>query len=87
MLDTELLADVYIELMGGAQSGLAFETVNKNSNEVEKISSAALSDGHLKKIIPSRGFAISEIELSIHQQFIQKNFKSNFWGYVKPDSK
>ena len=81
LLDTELLADVYIELMGGAQSGLAFDAVAENSITVEKKFSATEIINVEKKIIPSRGFSISETELSIHKEFIQKNFKSNLWGY------
>ncbi len=79
LLDTELLCDVYIELMGGAQGGLAFEAKNQvekkseNSPEIERIES--------NKILPKRDFVIPESELKKHQEFILKNFKSNFWGY------
>lgn len=77
LLDTELLADVYIELMGGAQAGLGFETAkqikaeDKNNDFVEVA----------RKAIPSRGFTVSEDDLAVHQKFISTNFKSNLWGY------
>ena len=80
LLDTELLADVYIELMGGAQAGLGFETVQTQSDSAEKKSEPLIEEA-LRKAIPSRGFAISEDELAAHREFIKANFKSNLWGY------
>lgn len=79
LLDTELLCDVYVELMGGAQSGMVFDSEKKSQN-VENISQeTALSQN--KKILPKRDFALSQEELQLHQEFITKNFKSNLWGY------
>ncbi len=76
LLDTELLADVYIELMGGAQAGLGFETAKKieseDKNDVVEM---------VRKAIPSRGFVVLEEDLVVHQKFISANFKSNLWGY------
>ena len=76
LLDTELLADVYIELMGGAQAGLGFEAAKKieseDKNDVVEM---------VRKAIPSRGFVVLEEDLVVHQKFISANFKSNLWGY------
>ncbi len=79
LLDTELLCDVYIELMGGAQGGLAFEV--KNQVEKKSESSPEIERIESKKFLPKRDFLIPESELKKHQEFILKNFKSNFWGY------
>ncbi len=74
LLDTELLCDVYIELMGGAQSGLAFDVVKKEEaleeNRVSEI---------VRKNLQKRNFPVSESDLELHQEFIRKNFKTNFW--------
>lgn len=77
LIDTELLCDVYIELMGGAQVGFGFEDTKKisstnNANEI-------ISIKNNKKVIAPRDFSISEQELSRHKEFIKKNFKTNFW--------
>jgi DNA polymerase-3 subunit epsilon len=75
LLDSELLADVYIEMMGGNQISM-FEigleskkslAQNQNSNE--------------KKSFAKREFALSEQDLNSHKEFILKNFKENLWDY------
>jgi DNA polymerase III subunit epsilon len=74
LLDTELLCDVYIELMGGAQSGLAFDVVKKEEILEEKqVVEIA------KKNLQKRNFPVSDLDLELHQEFITKNFKTNFW--------
>jgi DNA polymerase-3 subunit epsilon len=78
LIDTELLCDVYIELMGGAQAGLGFESSKKVAeNKIEKIE--FLNFKNDKKLIPSRNFKISPEEEQLHRNFIEKNFKTNFW--------
>jgi DNA polymerase III subunit epsilon len=74
LLDTELLCDVYIELMGGAQSGLVFDAVKKEEILEEKqVVEIA------KKNLQKRNFPVSDLDLELHQEFITKNFKTNFW--------
>ncbi len=80
LLDTELLCDVYVELMGGAQGGLTFEAVTKEVKNSEK-AEINLPENQTKKTLPKRDFPLSEIELEKHKDFIQKNFKTNFWHY------
>jgi len=78
LIDTELLCDVYLELMGGAQAGLSFEPSKKTQdNKIEKIDLTTIKNN--KKIIPSRNFSISTEEEKLHRDFIEKNFKTNFW--------
>ncbi len=81
LLDAELLADIYIELMGGAQSGLAFENSDKSTIAEKNQENAKISQMIKKNIIAPRDFSLSSQELEAHQQFILKNFKSNLWGY------
>lgn len=78
LIDTKLLCDVYIELMGGAQAGLGFVANKKTQySKIEKIDFDTLKN--IKKIIPSRNFSISAEEEKLHQEFVEKNFKTNFW--------
>lgn len=77
LLDTELLCDVYVELMGGAQSGLAFDSAKKVAfgSQVEEKAAIAVD----RKTIEKREFPVSEEELELHKEFILKNFKKNSW--------
>ncbi len=77
LLDAELLADVYIELMGGAQEGLAFGLAKNNSAQ----NVVAELKNEIKKAIPARDYNVSADDLEIHKNFILKNFKTNLWGY------
>jgi DNA polymerase-3 subunit epsilon len=79
LLDTELLCDVYVELMGGAQAGLAFEAKKEEktiTNQQEKIVIA-----QARRSLPKRDFAVLEADLEKHKEFIVKNFKKNLWGF------
>lgn len=74
LLDTELLCDVYVELMGGAQSGLVFDATKKEEKILEKIVEVVV-----KKSVPKRDFPVSAADLEQHKEFIKKNFKTNLW--------
>lgn len=61
LLDAELLAEVYLELLGGRQPGLVLETVGDSSE----------AGGTIQRIArPPRVFAPTEAELEAHRQFI-----------------
>lgn len=66
LLDAEILADVYIELLGGRQAGLDL-TVQK----------AAVAAGPKKARAP-RSFPISDEELTAHAEFV-KTLKNPVW--------
>lgn len=80
LIDTELLCNVYIELMGGAQEGFGFDNVKKNeatkNNQIVEL--VVLKNN--KKIIADRNFVVSDAELKEHQDFIKNNFKTTFWN-------
>lgn len=87
LLDTELLCDVYIELMGGAQSGIDFgagSKIDQFSSQTAKNSGNSEISSNVqnnKKLIASRNFTASQQELDLHKEFITKNFKNNLWQY------
>ena len=70
LLDSELLADVYLELMGGRQETLSFE----EEKIIEKIETTAV----VKSVIPARLFPASETEIQAHQAFLKK-IKNPIW--------
>jgi DNA polymerase-3 subunit epsilon len=83
LLDTELLCDVYVELMGGAQSGLVFGATNEEKNS-EILLPKNIQNKEVwqnKKTLPKRNFAVLNQDLQEHREFILKNFKNNFWGF------
>jgi DNA polymerase III subunit epsilon len=79
LLDTELLVDVYVELMGGAQAGLSFGDQKNDDFDEEK--AVVFEFNKLKESLPKRDFPVSEEDLNKHLEFIQNNLKGNFWGY------
>jgi DNA polymerase-3 subunit epsilon len=77
LLDTELLADVYIELMGGAQGGFGFDNVK---NEVKEAADK-VTFNVVRRNFERREFALSEAEIAAHKEFVSKNIKNNLWGF------
>ena len=77
LLDTELLADVYIELMGGAQGGFGFDNLK---SEVKEVAGEATFNV-VRRNFEKREFALSEAEIEAHKEFVSKNIKNNLWGF------
>ena len=68
LLDAELLAEVYLQLLGGNEPSIKFVTSNK------------ISSDNIKKVeIISRSFNLSEDELQEHREFLEKNIKNPLW--------
>ena len=84
LMDTELLCDVYIELMGGAQAGFGFETNRRDEKNIEKVMAQVVENAaqnQSRKTIPKRDFPISEADLEKHKAFIVQNFKNPIWEF------
>lgn len=64
LLDSELLADVYIELMGGAQDTMVFDGNKDVSIKKELFSNKAFRE--------KRTFTVSEKEQQLHSEFMKK---------------
>ena len=80
LIDTELLCNVYIELMGGAQEGFGFDNIKKNEATKNNQIVELVVPKNNKKIIADRNFVVSDAELKEHQDFIKNNFKTTFWN-------
>ena len=69
LLDSQLLYEVYINLLGGKQSFFSFESNAKKANNI----SAAPSQQKAKKVAhPVRTFRPNDEELARHNEFIAK---------------
>lgn len=72
LLDAQLLAQVYVELMGGRQIGLGLADI-----VVEEIATSAVI---VQRVVrPPRVFAVSEAELVRHAAFVA-GLKDPLWG-------
>jgi len=73
LLDSELLAEVYLELLGGRQHGLGL------AKESAVTGSAQLNAGIKRQDRPLRSFPPSAEELAAHEAFLEK-IKDNAWS-------
>lgn len=72
LLDAQLLAEVYLQLLGGDEPSMKF--LNKTTQTAEAANS------NIKKInIVARSFPISDQEQQEHEDFLQKNIKNSLW--------
>ena len=83
MVDADLLASVYVELLGGRQPGLLPAAENKNdtvalANNAEHVSSVLQVDGDEKLLRPVRPHAPSAEETAAHEAFVAK-LKDPIW--------
>lgn len=70
LVDCYLLADVYINLLGGRQSGLSFDAANNMNTQAAYIKE--------KKIHQQRSFEPSQEEKEAHKKFVG-GMKSTMW--------
>ena len=73
LLDAQLLAEVYLELLGGAEPTMDLAVNSKHSMEIDNKS-------EVKRIFREpRIFEIKEEELIAHRAFLEKNIKNSIW--------
>jgi DNA polymerase-3 subunit epsilon len=79
LLDAQLLAEVYLELKGGKQHGMAFMKSSENA-----LAEAALAQDREtpKKSWPLRSFPLSAEDQAAHTTFLEKHPKA-LWHKVK----
>lgn len=67
LLDSQLLADVYLELLGGRQTGLSFAV---EAEKAARIREGGLASTAKKPVREARIFALSDDEAAAHQNMI-----------------
>jgi len=72
LLDAELLAEVYLELLGGAEPTMSLE---QTTPEISNIENNKTSSKTYKK----RSFTLSDEEQKEHEDFLKNNIKEALW--------
>lgn len=77
LLDSELLAEVYIELLGGNQSNLELESQNDN-NDAAGVQNASYAEDKPKRktVLASR---LTNDELEAHKEFVETLGEDAIW--------
>ncbi len=75
LLDSELLAEVYLELLGGRQRGLGLAADNKSAQEVTQLQT---NNGN-RPMREARIFTPSDAELEAHKALLE-NLKDPVWN-------
>lgn len=74
LLDAQLLAEVYLELLGGAEPTMELDTKPEAKRETAGFGT------ELKRVYHEpRVFDISSEQLEMHRAFLEKNIKSPIW--------
>lgn len=74
LLDADLLAEVYLELLGGAEPSMLADGI-----QVQKNSSQNMSLKTKKNFYEPRLFALSEEEENMHREFLESKIKNSIW--------
>jgi DNA polymerase-3 subunit epsilon len=82
LLDAKLLADVYIELCGGIQASLDFESNHKMQQEQLKV--LAREALGIKIVKESRDFPVPQEDINLHQEFISQ-IKDALWLKIESE--
>ena len=77
LLDSELLAEVYLELLGGRQTGLGFHDGTKNLHIDSDNNGRAKSTKPYREL---RNFPVPENESALHKEMIEKLGKKSLWA-------
>lgn len=72
LLDAELLAEVYLELLGGAEPTMSFEKTASQVLENEVFQGT-------KKTYEKRVFTITQAEEECHENFLKNNLQDALW--------
>ena len=80
LLDSELLAEVYIELIGGKQAALSLDVQIQNVTEINVTETVFTARRRERPLQPR----ISPIELAAHRKLVEKLGDSAIWKEVDP---
>lgn len=76
LLDSELLAEVYIELIGGRQAALGLEVVEQTTRIVSDRGGVAVEIARRERVLLPR---LSEAELAAHAQLVRQIGAAALW--------
>ncbi len=79
LLDAELLAEVYIELVGGKQAMLGLDQDRESAGD-NQASNVAVALGQRPEPLKPR---LSEIEISAHNQMVARLGEKALWGRIR----
>ncbi len=79
LLDSELLAEVYIELLGGKQASLELANVVDNSSQQTITSTRQTGNAAVRRPTPLAS-RLTKVDIDSHQQFIQSFGKDSLWN-------
>jgi DNA polymerase-3 subunit epsilon len=71
LLDAQLLAEVYLQLLGGDEPSIKFTQTNTNNN-LFKVNTPKVE-------IIERHFSLSAADETVHRNFMEKNLKNPLW--------
>ncbi|MBI0163841.1 DNA polymerase III subunit epsilon [Bartonella sp. M0283] len=80
LLDSEILADVYIELIGGKQGALGFDGANADSKSNENDGQSKIVLKTRPEPLPSR---LSEEDKAAHDALLAKIGEKAMWSHIK----
>lgn len=75
LLDAQLLADVYLELLGGREPSMLLDG-KKNGNKGNGVAEVSFAG---KTVREARKFILSEEEENAHREFLEKKIKNPLW--------
>lgn len=74
LLDAQLLAEVYLELLGGAEPTMDL------AGGIQKSQNSGVATAEIKRVYREpRLFAVTEEEIEAHRTFLEKNIKNAIW--------
>lgn len=81
LLDAQLLAEVYLELLGGREPSFLLD-----KNKKQAAGSNVVNENDISRTFrEARVFALSEDEMQKHQEFLEKRIKGAIWLAVPED--
>jgi DNA polymerase-3 subunit epsilon len=79
LLDSELLSEVYIELIGGKQAALGLEVAERIAVEQTEVETTIVAIAARPAPLPSR---LSEVELAAHRALVESLGEAAIWSKI-----
>ena len=76
LLDAQLLAEVYLELLGGQEPSMQLGEVHQDSASNKIVAAASLK----RQFRPARDFPLSAEDLAAHEEFMNNKIKDSVWN-------